>query len=192
MVDHVHVPWKNSVRNYRNSHGRNSSAVSLTRFRSLCMDYSYGIISHSMLSYASVVYSIRRYHVQCFCYEAAWAAHAVLSSTAALLQRHFFTWHLSSARYTYLATRQHFSATAKQRSTGFLKQGKYTGFLIWPFSTSFLNCGYSLGISIGCYASSLISLAFSFQSSCSTYGSSQLLTIVAESPSLDQLISVDD
>ena len=165
----MHVPWKNSERNncsnyYGNSYGRNSSAVSLTRFRSPCLDFSYGTVSDGTvsdgrLSYGSVVYSIRRYHVHCVCHEGAWAAPAALPSAPVLLERHFSTWHLLPARYTYRATRQHFSTTAKQRSTGFLKQGKYTGFLkqgkytgflkqgkdtgflIWPFSTSFLNYG---------------------------------------------------
>ena len=41
---------ENSVRNYGNSPGRNSSDVSLTRFRSLCLDISYGSVSHGSLS----------------------------------------------------------------------------------------------------------------------------------------------
>ena len=75
--------------------------------------------SHGRLSYGSVMYSIRRHHLQCVCHEAAWAAPAALSSAAALPERHFFTWHLSPARYTYLATRQHFLATAKQNQQDF-------------------------------------------------------------------------
>ena len=54
---------------------------------SLCLDFSYGTVSHGKLSYSSVEDSIRRYHLQCVGHEAAWAAPAALASAAALLER---------------------------------------------------------------------------------------------------------
>ena len=141
---------------------------------------------------SSVFYSIRRYHLQCVCHEAAWAALEALSSAAALLERHIFTRHLSPARYTYLVTRQHFLATAKQNQQDFSSRESTLDFLSDFSQPAFLNGDFHLASLIGCYASSFISLVFSLWSSCSTYGTSQLLTIVAKSPSLKQLISDDD
>ena len=96
------------------------------------LGFLYSTVSHGRLSYGSVVSST------VVCHEASWAAHAALSSGAALLEWHFCTCHLWPARYTYRATGQPFSATAKQKSTGCLKQKKYTGFLLLrtlaPFS----------------------------------------------------------
>ena len=59
---------------------------------------SHCTVSHGRLSYGSVVYSIRQYHLQCVCHEAAWAAHAALSSVAAFLERYFLKWHLLPTR----------------------------------------------------------------------------------------------
>ena len=56
--------------------------------------------------------------------------------------------------------------------------------LNWLFSTGFSDLRFR--------TLAPISPAFSFRSSRATYRSSQLLIIVAKSPSLDQLISVDD
>ena len=93
-----------------------SSTVWLTRFFFALLGLTYGKVSHGRLSYGSVVYSIRKYHLQCVCHEAAWAAHVALSSAEAHLERYFSTWHLSQARNTYQATRLSSSAATHPHS----------------------------------------------------------------------------
>ena len=139
------------------------------------------ILTVQRSSYSSVMYSIRRYHLQCICHEAARAASSALSSAAALLERYFFTWYLLPALYTY-----------QDSQAGKVYCISQAGKLHWFSQPAFLIGDFHQASFICCFESSLISPGFSLSSSCSTYGSSQLLTIVAESPSLDQLISVDD